>query len=918
MAKQNSTQPSRKLPGADTVVYFEHKSLLEHEKDVLAKHAQVGKAFKEREAQLRDLIAKTATKVKENRLKSSKEKRTGGEKSPMVDKPRNLVDRSEPELHGMTPAGAQPHNHKQTDKKAFSDTPPIESGGYLDDGVFPTCGLALSGGGIRSAAFCTGALQGLANHNVYGLVDYLSTVSGGGYLGSLLTLNQNAGNGFVLLGPAGEKKDTDAMKQLRDNANYLRFGSPMQMLRNFAIYLRGLVANIVILAAVLFFLAAITLFANGTYDSLLKPDIFGITLPHWWSSLGVLAVSAMICIVILVLNVLWANAVSFRKGADAGMGSKLLWLAALAPLVLSLVFFLELQPLLVHKMIGDPIVGVANSNCAIDTLQAQCTGATGQVLPFGQNCAMEKLSFSCVKPPAQTAGVNFTPGLQRLVNFCKAILAPFLAIVTLLSTSLGEFFRQEEVKNTWTSLLKRNTSRLLVFLTAAAFLISLWVMYLLLVYWGVDLGVKNNLPPRSVPVAMQFVIEYWQLFTAGTANVATLYLIVSVVLYFLIANLQPNANSLHRLYRDRLGVAFCYKMQGDTAIALGNQKLSTLAECRPIHLFNTAVNLQRSPVVKRSGRKADFFLFSPLWTGSEATGYGPTSEIEKLSGAKDLDIATVVAVSGAAVSSNMGSQSMRPLAPLLASLNVRLGFWFPNPRLLKDNSGLRPNLWYFLSEILGRMDEDRNTIYLTDGGHVENLGIYELLRRRCRLIIAVDAEADADMNFKSFVTLQRYARIDLGARIDLNWSSIASTTLKSMAEPTLRANGPHCAVGTIEYDNGGIGYLVYIKLSVTGDENDYVRDYNQRNASFPHESTGDQRFSEEQFEAYRALGFHAVNGMLEGKQKIQSSAEKLEFLIDINATGDGVKEVALLLGLTPQSYVVPMTSPETHRIKIVN
>ncbi len=917
MAKRNKKPKSRELPGAEAVVYFEHKLLLDQENVLLEQHQSSRKIFKEREAQLRELNSNAAAQASEKRLTASMENKTGVETSDLVDRPRDLTDQVDIKSVYLTSSELPKSGDGPKAKAKFYDEVGSSTKGYLDNGVFSTCGLALSGGGIRSAAFCTGALQGLANHNVYGLFDYLSTVSGGGYLGSLLTLNQNAGNGFVLLGPAGEKKDTETMKQLRDNANYLRFGSPVQMLRNFAIYLRGLIANVVILGAILFFLAAITLFANGTYDSLLTPDIFGITLPQWWASFGVLAVSALICIVAFVLNVLWANAVSYENVAVAGIGGNLLGLAALAPVILCFVLFLELQPLLVHKMIGDPVVGIENGNCAINGLQAQCTNSNGQVLPFGKNCAIDKLAFGCVKPPPQAGGFALTPGLQSLFDFCKTILAPFLAVVTLLSTSLGEFFRQEEFKNTWTSLLKRNTSRLLVLLTAAAFVVSLWLIYLFLVYCGVDRSGEQNLPTQSVPVAFQFIMDHWLLSTAGKSNVATLYLIISALLYLLVANLEPNANSLHRLYRDRLGAAFCYKMQGSTPVAAGDEMLSSLVKCRPIHLLNTAVNLQRSSVVKRSGRKADFFLFSPLWSGSEATGYGLTSDVEQLPGAKDIDVATAVAVSGAAVSSNMGSQSMRPLAPLLAFLNVRLGYWFPNPRLLIEGAWLRPSLWYFLSEAFGYMNEDRNTVYLTDGGHVENLGIYELLRRRCRLIVAVDAEADPDMNFRSFVMLQRYARIDLGARIDLNWSAIASTTLKAMADPTLRANGPHCAVGMIEYDNGGIGYLVYVKLSVTGDENDYVRDYNQRNASFPHESTGDQRFSEEQFEAYRALGFHAVNGMLQGKQKIQSSSETLEFLNDQAATGYGVKEVALLLGITPQSHTVSPTPPELHHIKIV-
>ena len=146
------------------------------------------------------------------------------------------------------------------------------------------------------------------------------------------------------------------------------------------------------------------------------------------------------------------------------------------------------------------------------------------------------------------------------------------------------------------------------------------------------------------------------------------------------------------------------------------------------------------------------------------------------------------------------------------------------------------------------------------------------MRRRCKVILAVDAEADAPMNFSSLVTLQRYARIDLGVLIDLPWSPIRNCTLGWMAcnagkppTPSPQAShGPHVAIGTIDYGGGQTGYLVYIKSSLTGDENDYIRDYARRYERFPHESTGDQFFSEEQFEVYRALGFHMTHRFLAG------------------------------------------------------
>jgi hypothetical protein len=272
-----------------------------------------------------------------------------------------------------------------------------------------------------------------------------------------------------------------------------------------------------------------------------------------------------------------------------------------------------------------------------------------------------------------------------------------------------------------------------------------------------------------------------------------------------------------------------------------------------------------------------------------------------------------MAISGAAASSNMGSSTIGPLTPTLALLNIRLGYWLNNPRYADGNEGsLHPNALYLWSEITGRLYENSNAVYLTDGGHIENLGVYELLRRRCRLILVVDAEADPQMHFTSFIALQRYARIDLGIRIDLPWDPISEATCGWMAvgspqkpkppEDLKASNGPHIAIGRIQYGGSEDGYLIYIKSSLTGDENDYVRDYARRYGRFPHETTGDQFFSEEQFEVYRALGFHATYGFLEGK--------------DANViVSSGIKAASKSGAKTPPDTVEPSEYKRGNKVK---
>jgi hypothetical protein len=448
-----------------------------------------------------------------------------------------------------------------------------------------------------------------------------------------------------------------------------------------------------------------------------------------------------------------------------------------------------------------------------------------------------------------------------------------------------------------------------VYIAGAAIPFLLWMAYLYLCFAGIK---DVNINGYHAPLWLSHVSQRWfgDNPPFGTP-IAWFYLAIGIVLFLLSLLLAPNANSLHRLYRDRLSKAFLFdptRIEGRrsgtgfkresvpvSGLALTDRlkyedfelapidrfKLSQISWIdTPFPLINTALNIQGSKYANRRGRNADFFVFSPKFIGSGATQYVKTKEFED--DVPELDLATAMAVSGAAASSNMGASSIKALTPTLAILNVRLGYWVANPRQLAQDrkpSSIFASVFdqfYFLQELLGLMRESSGTIYLTDGGHIENLGIYELLRRRCQLIIAVDAEADPEMSFRSLVALQRYARIDLGVLIDLPWAEIRDGTRAASEEiaksgglpPDAASHGPHCAVGKITYPQDREGILLYVKSSITGDENDYIVDYKRRFPSYPHETTADQLFSEEQFEVYRALGFHAVNELFSGSDHV--------------------------------------------------
>jgi hypothetical protein len=414
-------------------------------------------------------------------------------------------------------------------------------------------------------------------------------------------------------------------------------------------------------------------------------------------------------------------------------------------------------------------------------------------------------------------------------------------------------------------------------------------------FWGFKAdaaAVYNQNTPTFLPYIADLLLPVWLTSLLPSKlnalpRAALLYVELAIILSVICWAIGPNANSLHRLYRDRLSRAFLVDRANpaSSSTSVDRWSFSSLkpfdkdgwklgAAYSPYLLVNTAINLEASKKLNRRGRNADTFIFSPLYVGSSATDYVETLQMERVQG--DLGLATAMATSGAAASANMGSNTIKILTFSLALLNIRLGYWLANPHKLASFSNIFKRIWsnlgtwYFAWETFGMLNEKRLNVYLTDGGHIENLGIYELLRRRCKVIVAVDAEADQEMSFPSFVKLQVLARIDMGILIDLPWPPLQGAALK-VTDKVLHgpkgwpgSNGPHAAIGRIDYGEGESGVLIYIKASMSGDESDYLIDYKRRNPTFPHETTIDQFFSEEQFEVYRALGFHASRNLFTG------------------------------------------------------
>jgi hypothetical protein len=701
-------------------------------------------------------------------------------------------------------------------------------------------GLTLSGGGIRSAAFCMGATQALDKFNLIPALDYLSTVSGGGYFDASFSVTSNASGKFefgatrqghsgTAAAQAGgsDVSDTPMVSHIRDHSNYLLRGGLGGLLVSLAIMLRGLIASALIILPYVLLAAGLTLIYNASAYDL---RAFGPSLLPGLPSIKTgFPVSIAVTIILALVMLAWTLTNSMRKRDGVGdIHSRFGVVAQGAALFLSACLILEIQTDLLARMFQPG------------------TSRTSGAGPF--------LSFLTLMAGA-------SPVLLFIVNLFKDRLAKAA---------------QEEAGRLGDKL-KKQASRLTLLAASALLPLLLYLVYLALVYWG-TLGLKrlyDHTPPflSSGFGAVSSVMD-WQ-GTGPVTPAALAYLLGCVLLIALTATIAPNSYSLHALYRDRLAEAFLrLRQNGGDPVPL-DRPLSGLAhgeDFAPYHLFNTAINVHGSGKVNERGRNADFFLFSPLYAGSPATGYVPMTAMERAH--PSLRIGSIVAISGAAASSNMGAQSLKSLSFTLAALNIRLGYWLTNPRAIAKVKTKKVRLFLW-NEMISGLTEHSEKVYLTDGGHIENLGIYELLRRRCRLIIAIDGEADDGLRFGSFVTLQRYARIDLGTRIDLPWMAVAERCRETMAANADPARsfpecqkGPHIALGTISYDDGTTGYLLYVKSSISGDENDYIRDYGRRNPLFPHETTGDQFFDEEQFEVYRALGFHCVNNAMEGHDPI--------------------------------------------------
>jgi len=801
--------------------------------------------------------------------------------------------------------------------------------------------LCFSGGGIRSATFALGVLQGLAKRSfstkhidespkMVAEFDFLSTVSGGGYIGSWFS--------------SWVKRDgiTNVLRQLSDTpkSKLDPEPAPVLYLRNYTNYLDPqlglfsgdtwtLVATVVrnillnwfvlipVLASVLLIPVLYSMVLNNplplTFDwPLWLGYLLGVvgtgTLLHNLPSFGdrkdgarvfvnwCLAplLAAAVCIstwwfwvpVNLAQKIPWyyffgygaaihvsgvvlgivlskiSHSENFKHGKldwtrllltfpfavmTGGVGAWLIWLKADAIRTLRLeVFAATAVPLVLLTLMAVGVLSVGVSS------------------KFTQDSDREWWS--------RAGGWMMVAGLGWLVLFSVVLLLPliphdhaaFKSLMPTISAALAWYVTKTGSKST-SNVSEANAGtpapkhgmleKLEPYLMPTAS-----VLFLVALAFGVTL-VNTSLAGE--------LKESWKL-----AHGATLILLLIEFTLATVASYGVNVNkfSLHAMYRMRLIRAYLgasnerRKPNPFTGFDMNdNFPISKLRKDKPMHVLNLCLNLVSGSNLAWQQRKAESFTVTRLHSGSLRVGYQSSETYGHGAAPGGISLGTAMAISGAAASPNMGYHSAPLPAIIMTLFNARLGWWLANPgeagRRSWNTDGPTFGIQPFLAEAFGLTNDTNRYVYMSDGGHFENLGLYEMVLRRCRHIVVIDAGADDTYTKEDLGNAVRKIRIDLGIPISFE-SPIA-------INPKLGRDGKRCAIGTIDYqaiDGEDVenGELLYIKPVLTGSEPEDVQNYASTSLTFPQEPTSDQWFTESQFESYRRLGAFTIEEIVSG------------------------------------------------------
>ncbi len=384
------------------------------------------------------------------------------------------------------------------------------------------------------------------------------------------------------------------------------------------------------------------------------------------------------------------------------------------------------------------------------------------------------------------------------------------------------------------------------------------------------------------------------LLASSFSHVAiALFCLLGISLLVLV-NTGINRFSLHEMYGNRLVRAYLGTGRNDrhpdpfTDIDK-NDNISLEKLVRPLStadnrsrlypIFNMALNLSKCAPGRLDWqtRKATPFIATPLYCGAAIVNYRKTGDY-----AENFTLGRAMTISGAAVSPNMGYNSSRLVTLVMTLFNARLGWWQPNPTFDIGHDRLtlitRVKDWFrhhfvtvrsLLAEALGRTDASAYAINLSDGGHFDNTGIYELVRRRCHRIVAVDATWDPQYQWKDLLDVVRKIRVDFGISIGL------PSVLPGQPDEDRNARLVEATIHYTDVDgkNARDGRLTILKPRLIADQDPpellaYAKSCLRQGesletaATFPHQKTTDMFFDEVQFESYRQLGYHTAASTL--------------------------------------------------------
>jgi hypothetical protein len=683
-------------------------------------------------------------------------------------------------------------------------------------------GICVSGGGIRSATVTLGALQGLRSNQALGDVHELVSVSGGGYMtgGCQLALTGKEGvnapgiSGSDVFAPGSVEED-----HLRRHSSYLSDG-PGEWAVALAVILRNLLASLLVIAltvatvgmAIGRFYRSVPVVKGGlgtlTIAPFAKPGASAPAYPgvHWPVALGVAVVGA-VAVVLYVVELFWTAIEGGRPVPVSRLAVATTWAAVIAG-----------------------AIGVG-----IPSLVWVSSWVTYQV-GFGSR-------------PGVALG-----SVTAVISFVGALAA------TLWRSKqrVGKVFSagQRAVKG----VLPNSMIQMLIIWIA---LVVLVLAALLAAGWVATTGLDDSF----------------------------LALVVIIPLGLLAALLDQTSMSLHPFYRRRLASAFAVRRDTSTGIPLAKPydykegtPLSKYARQRPDFprvTFGAAANItgqDRTP----PGRHTVSFAFGAEYIGSPQAGWVRSDFLEKLSGktiGHDLTVESAIAISGAAFASAMGAQT-RFYELFLSLVNLRLGAWLPNPYFVALKATYRHDwtipglprlrrLDYFAREILGIHPGTGRMLLCTDGGHYENLGLVELLRRRCSYIYCFDASGESPPLAGTLAQAITLAREELGVEIKLNdpytlvpggGQPLQPAEQLAPIEPKLSESAVTTA--TIHYppDQNGHkpapGILIFAQTTLTPDMPYELVEFALPDPGFPNDGTADQWFDAARFDAYERLGLY--------------------------------------------------------------